>query len=387
MWIYLRKNFELLPASMSLRIPFILVMVIQVTVSLGPAHAGTVPDIKPEIELNQALSQRKIDVAKVILNQKTIHPTVVNELLCKMASAGIAEGAKLLIEYGANIETACRPSETTPLMEAALWGKTDTVHLLLNAGAKVNAMHSDGKTALTRALDFERLGAAELLLQHGANPNVKTFVGRTPLKSAVIFRKQGVINLLLRYGADPDIADDSKITPLESAISNGQNDLIKLLLQHKADPNRVDRDGYTPLSKVIRMKDVELAKLLLNAGANPNLRYPPSGNPFLIEAISNNNAALIDTLLAYGVDPNTRSIQDNSSALMLASSNAAGTGIIEKLIKAGANINTVNRQGRNALILALTKGHYANARFLVEIRNRRECSRCARNDPIGDCDI
>jgi ankyrin repeat protein len=59
----------------------------------------------------------------------------------------------------------------TPLMFAAMSGKTEIVELLLSAGADVNARAADGSSALLEAALWRHDDVVELLLKSGADPD------------------------------------------------------------------------------------------------------------------------------------------------------------------------------------------------------------------------
>ena len=74
----------------------------------------------------------------------------------------------------------------TPLMHAAAFGNLETLKLLLDAGADVNARNDFDATALLwAARDPEK---ARLLIEHGADVNAQSKQGRTPLMVASLRR-------------------------------------------------------------------------------------------------------------------------------------------------------------------------------------------------------
>jgi hypothetical protein len=72
-----------------------------------------------------------------------------------------------LVERGANVNVRAL-KETTPLMYAAFEGHSEIVHTLLSAGARVNAVNSDGRTALGNAMMKCHAEVAAMLREAGA---------------------------------------------------------------------------------------------------------------------------------------------------------------------------------------------------------------------------
>ncbi len=82
------------------------------------------------------------------------------------------DAVRLLLERGADVHAVSRnPQQNQPLHAAlALSGDLETIRLLLDAGAAVNATQAGGFTPLHSAASAGRRQAAELLVARGANP-------------------------------------------------------------------------------------------------------------------------------------------------------------------------------------------------------------------------
>ena len=96
----------------------------------------------------------------------------------------------------------------TPLILAAtLDGCTAEVGWLLDHGASLEAVTSNGTTALVRAGAHSRIGTIALLLQRGVDPNARGRNGWTALMVVSLMNdtksRRGLIVTLLDHGADP----------------------------------------------------------------------------------------------------------------------------------------------------------------------------------------
>ena len=83
-------------------------------------------------------------------------------------------------------------------------GRLKGVHRL-DRGAMIDAKDREGKTALAKAAEADKLPLIRLLLERKANVNARSVDGSTPLFYAAEQDRGGVIALLLERGADPNL--------------------------------------------------------------------------------------------------------------------------------------------------------------------------------------
>ena len=72
---------------------------------------------------------------------------------------------------------------STPLISAAVFGKTEVALALIEAGADVNLQNNEGSTALTSAAFLCRTEIVKALLENGADKSIRTNAGSTALES------------------------------------------------------------------------------------------------------------------------------------------------------------------------------------------------------------
>jgi RNA polymerase sigma factor (sigma-70 family) len=142
----------------------------------------------------------------------------------------------------------------TALTWAAWLNDAETVQILLDRGAKVDAADDRGQTALHMAVEWGA-GITKLLVDKGADVNARTKSGATPLMLAAAGNQpEGaqpeVVRMLLEKKADVNARDDAGRTPLMYAAENGRLENAKLLLSEGADVRRKDKQGHTALDLV-----------------------------------------------------------------------------------------------------------------------------------------
>ena len=91
-----------------------------------------------------------------------------------------------LLELGADPEV--ESLMTKPLVQAALFGKTDNVRVLLEHGANPNSPQASGLTALLEAARYGYREIVEMLLKYGADPDYK---GPGGLNASAVARRAG----------------------------------------------------------------------------------------------------------------------------------------------------------------------------------------------------
>jgi len=186
-----------------------------------------------------------------------------------------------------------------PIVVAARKGSAEMVRELVRAGARVDEVGVDSRTALEHAIWLHQIPRArhlsvlEALLEAGADPNRAGAAGYPPLAKVAKHRGGDVAAflLLLRYGAPIDEGVTCRdcleegYTVLHLARDPA---LLRVAIEHGADVNARASDGMTPLMLV---SSPEAARLLLDAGAEPNVASEKGWTP-LAAALSRSKHSL-----------------------------------------------------------------------------------------------
>ncbi|MBV9742484.1 MAG: ankyrin repeat domain-containing protein [Acidobacteriia bacterium] len=242
--------------------------------------------------------------------------------------------AELLIGAGADVKLANRDG-VTPLWLAAQNGNAAMVEKLLAAGADPNERHPNGETALMMAARVGSLDTMRVLLDRKANVNAKENLrGTTALMWAAEQSHPEAVKLLIERGADTSAATDPdtrnsrlNIAPTikqRAASAQAAGGLQRARAgrggaeaaggARSADdgfdldaffrgPQIKDGGGLTPLVYAAREGCLECVKVLVEAGANVNQVTGYGWSP-LLTATQNKHYLIGKYLLEHGADPN-----------------------------------------------------------------------------------
>lgn len=87
------------------------------------------------------------------------------------------------VKAGSDLNVKEPTRGSTPLITAAVFGRTDAALALIDAGADVNHQNNEGSTPLITAAFTCRSEIARALLDNGADKPLKSNAGRTALES------------------------------------------------------------------------------------------------------------------------------------------------------------------------------------------------------------
>ncbi|XP_053596745.1 ankyrin-1-like [Microplitis demolitor] len=216
------------------------------------------------------------------------------------------EIASLLLEKQAKVNDkkfvktplgiACECDETL-LYHAVIRGHIKIVELLLENGAKVNAVNDSGETALIAAVLGNNLELMKILINAGAQVNLRNNKHHLPLHRAVQRRNYSITRYLIEQGADINSVRFNR-TPLTRACSIGSKDIAELLIKNGAviDDGRV---CMTALGIACQQADFELVELLVNFGASVDF-LSDDATP-LYWAVKSKNLNFVKYFIDYGV--------------------------------------------------------------------------------------
>ena len=177
---------------------------------------------------------------------------------------------KLLLgmDAGASVDTLNKDGKTA-LISAILSGQNEMVWLLLKMGAGLEVRDKGGRTPLMYGAESHNVFAVKTLLEEGAKVNAKDEFGWTALHRAQV-RPGGdeVAKYILAYRADIDAVCENKKTALHYAVEKSNESMAALLIDKNADIEAVDIGKRTPLHTAIEHRKKVMVRLLLDRGAD-----------------------------------------------------------------------------------------------------------------------
>lgn len=305
--------------------------------------------------------------------------------LLEAAGEGDVEKVQALLAADANLLRASNETGETALHRACAAGHADIVRLLLDRGADIEAVKSDGFKAIHSALFHNRQGwirqqqnpatdtlragrVAGLLLERGAtytiflaavfgdmdavkkmlvaDPALANFEDthhRRPLSAAAWREDMDMVRLLLQHGADPSLPESEcpRGHALWIAAFRGHIEMARLLLEHGADPEASAESGNKALNHVRDQPD--FYKLLVEHGAQPE----ESPRDQLQHAIADDDLAKAEEILREHEDlVNDPAIFWGEGILVLAARDRK-LAMIDLLLRYGAKVPDVSKWGKS----------------------------------------
>jgi ankyrin repeat protein len=180
---------------------------------------------------------------------------------------GHLDSMRLLLDHGANVNAMTEENMTSPLLSACYGGHLEVMRLLLERGADANATLSSTARLLNYAAGNGNICLLQLLLQQKANVNAKCENGATPLYCASARGQVNAVQFLLDHGADVNPQTVQLYTPLGVASERGHLGTVQVLLSHGANIQMRDISNRNALFCALRKGRVAVVQLLLDHGA------------------------------------------------------------------------------------------------------------------------
>ncbi|KAF4948157.1 hypothetical protein FGADI_9852 [Fusarium gaditjirri] len=267
------------------------------------------------------------------------------------------EMAKFFLENGANMDTIADDGET--LLLKAVWGNfPQMVQLLLEKGADTETRDMNNRTALLDAAHSGKFELVRALVDHGADVKA-TREGATGIHEATYAHSKVLIRFFVENGVPIDArTQPGGETALINAASDGNAEIVSLLIRQGADTNAVDSDGMGPLHFAARLGHKRIVEILLENAANPIAETVAGLTPQDISETHKHDD--ITKLLTESVPISIAARKESESRSLAALLLAAELGYLDRILQVldqGADIDSLDIDGRSALSVAAEHGH------------------------------
>ena len=270
----------------------------------------------------------------------------VMALLSALPETESRDGGKTQEEFSAS--RVLPPSRNSPEIPSwartTLFGTPRQLAALLDAGLDPNSRTRNETTLLMMAApDAEKV---RLLIARGADAKARARSGCDALTIAASYRGTfAAIQGLLDAGAEVQAPSEIRVrkSPLVFASMTGDLENVKLLLAHGADPR-----ANTSLSDAVTFGYPDVVRTLILSGADASLTESSGINLLHWVAIIN-RPAVIPVLVEARVPINATDDFGYTPLMYAATIDFGETGALKELLKAGANRNIRNYNGRTAL--------------------------------------
>lgn len=227
-------------------------------------------------------------------------------------------------------------AELDQQLRAVAWANdVDAVRRLIASGADVNAKDDTEQSAYLIATSEGYADLLDLTLAHGARVNDKDSWNGTGLIRAAERGHWLVVGKLLAAGIDRDHVNRIGYQAIHEAIWLGRDD-----------------DAYVATVRVLAAGGVELTRASGSEGLTPLAMAERRNHPAQRDALR----AILDA--PAPADPD---------AALLAAAASGDADAAAVALRAGANLETKDAQGRTPLLIASAADHVAVARVLVAL--------------------
>ena len=276
-----------------------------------------------------------------------------------------AEAAKA-IAAGATVFIMDRKN-STPLIYAAAIGATDVIRELVRADRKGIDYAGSTGTALGLAARRCDIESVRVLLDSGADINAPDDMGATPLMDAVFNKEKAMVDYLILRGVDVNVLRMGE-GALHLAARTGDVGIIKSILaaggaEQLNQQTRTNK--LSPLHVAVLTGEHAAAEELLTAGAMTGLENAQGLTPVEMAA-QQGDAKMIRLLVERGqADLRVAGGEQKFTPLLRAVFDGKEEAVRE-LVRMGADPEAKDSGGRNALALAAAKNNVELVKFFAE---------------------
>jgi ankyrin repeat protein len=210
----------------------------------------------------------------------------------------------------------------------------------------------------------------QLAIWMGVDPSATTRQG-TAMQIASKAGYQRIVEQLQRNGVtEAPYSSNDPVWQIHTAAR--QSDLEKLgqLIKSGISPDLPDEKGINPMINAIHARRIDAAQFLLDTGSDPNFKRPDDESTPLRATVSWNYWEVHrfrEKLLRAGADPNLVDKNGRTPLTHACIGNGRLVQTVPQLLLFGADINHQDKYGKTPLDYALESAEDEIATYLVEM--------------------
>ncbi|VDI07447.1 Hypothetical predicted protein [Mytilus galloprovincialis] len=201
-------------------------------------------------------------------------------------------------------------------MLASRNGHVSTVKILLQNGAKADALNHAGDTPLIMAAMNNDTAIVQILIASEA----ETFASNKTTSSKGFDK---IVTYLINQRASIDTANNNGDSPLMLASRNGHVSTVKILLENRAKVHASNHDGDTSLIMAAMNNDTAIVQILIASEAK-TFASNKNSESSLILACLHNNLEVIKVLIDNGCSIESFEKKKKQTCLSVASFHGYG---------------------------------------------------------------
>ncbi|XP_075406952.1 transient receptor potential cation channel subfamily A member 1 [Tenrec ecaudatus] len=321
--------------------------------------------------LHHAAEEGELELMEMILNDSCCEEVNVmdnygNTPLYWAANKNQIRSVQFLLSRGANPNLR-NYNMMAPLHIAVQYGYNELVKVLVEHGSThINLEGENGNTPVMFACSKDNSEALQLLLNKGAKPCIQNKWGCFPIHQAAFSGAKKCMEIILKFGDDHgysrhnhiNFVNNGKHSPLHMAVQSGDLEMIKMCLDNGAQIELMENGKCTALHFAATQGATEIVKLMLAS-------Y--SGDSDIVNAVDGNQETLLhraslfdhhelaEYLISVGADIN--SIDGEGRSPLLLATASASWNIVNLLLSKGAHVDIKDYLGRNFLHLTVQQSH------------------------------
>ncbi|XP_060851958.1 ankyrin repeat and death domain-containing protein 1A-like [Rhopalosiphum padi] len=184
------------------------------------------------------------------------------------------------------------------------------------------------------------------------------------LHEAVIKNDPDAVKRVIKEPLDVNSRNNYGRAPIHWASSRGNTEIMEMLINAKCDIEAKDKYGMRPILMAAWHGHTDAVQMLINYGASVNT-INKKQYTLLMCAARNNRLSVVNFLLDTIEDVGLDAFDTDHQTALHHAAIAGHTHVVRRLVHAGANTSTTNKQGRTPLHSACEKGHVDVVEFLL----------------------